>query len=224
MGVERMTGEVGPPSGPENLSGGQTSNSTGATFDLTVIEQEMWSRNGRTRGFTLILVFAGGLGLLVVLSNPIPSIGSGRFFIVLGSLAFIIFAVGLGVVVIGARVFRRGPQSLTVLQSGVRLIYQDGTSEMLTWTDPKLSFTINDFRESTFSLRQRVPCDFSVGTLGLRQFSLSAEATDAIVRAARNSAAAVYTRRIKILDHFATYWQVCGPNRRPPNTRWARAG
>lgn len=193
-----------------------------ATFDLTSIEAAQWRANRRVRGQLGVLFPL--MGLLVVftfLSEP-ARLGSARFYVEIVSGVLIGgFLLGFGLFM-SYRVWRRGPRRITVTDTGLEFGYSPSRIERLSWRNPKLRLDIMDFRASTFPLRQKIPCDVSVGTLGLRKFSIITDATDAITQVAVERADAVYSRKFVVFGHPSYYWTIRGNAASKPKGDWTR--
>jgi len=193
-----------------------------STFDLTSVEEALWRVNRRIRGQLGVLYpLMAVVVTLGILAAPGP-VGSRRFVIELveGILtAAILLGFGL---VLGLRIWRRGPQRVTVTEAGLELGYSSNQVERLVWRDPRLRLDINDFRSSSIPLRKEMPCDVSIGSLGLRKFSVTANATDAMTQAALPRAGGVYLRNFEVFGDRVCYWTIRGNARSSPGNKWTR--
>jgi hypothetical protein len=192
------------------------------SFDLAKIEAANWASSSTVRAVVLISLPPLALVALLYLGQAVLARTYSRAYStdLLGGVALLAL-VGLLVIFGGSRALVRGPTQLRTSTLGVELVFASGRRELIAWGRPRLKIRINDFRDSRTPIRVAIPCDLFIG---LRQFGISAAATDAILHGAKSREQTVFVRRVQLSDgDWCQFWLVRGLADTRAQSGWTRA-
>jgi hypothetical protein len=213
------------PGGSEPLREGHSASEfsgTGVpdTFDLSTVEPAYYARQSSTRRRALGSAIVGTIVPILFLAEAasLPVGSTGFLLLVFG--AVVTAALVWALLRVAIRLSGHGPSRVTVTASALELSFPGGTTQAIAWTNPLLRLRIEDYRAIDLPVRRILPCEAFIGN---RQFALSPEAADAILRTARSQAGAVFSRALPgASGREAHLWDIRGRPTRDAPRGWTR--